>query len=197
MPAGGPPKRKLRNYLLDSRFQLKYTGMVVAITVVVASVLGYFAYDYSRGQTDMMTIQMAMQDDLDPAAEAEITAFAQEQDRKVLGFIVAGIVLLALTLGLTGIVITHKLVGPAYKMRMQLRKVAEGKLTVQGRLRKGDELQELFEAFEHMVESLRAAQAREIAAIDAALEQARTLGADDQALAAIVEVRNRMQASLD
>jgi len=197
MPASGPPKRKLRNYLLDSRFQLKYTGMVVAITVVVAGVLGYFAYDYSRGQTEMMTIQMAMQEDLDPAAEAEITAFAEEQDRKVLGYIVAGIVLLAITLGLTGIVITHKLVGPAYKMRMQLRKVAEGKLIVQGRLRKGDELQELFEAFENMVESLRAAQAKEIAAIDAALEQARTLGADEQALAAIIEVRNRMQASLD
>jgi len=197
MPAGGPPKRKLRNYLLDSRFQLKYTGMVVAITVVVAGVLGYFAYDYSRGQTEMMTIQMAMQEDLDPAAEAEITAFAEEQDRKVLGFIIAGIVLLAITLGLTGIVITHKLVGPAYKMRMQLRKVAEGKLIVQGRLRKGDELQELFEAFENMVESLRAAQAKEIAAIDGALEQARNLGADEQALAAIVEVRDRMQASLD
>ena len=197
MPAGGPPKRKLRNYLLDSRFQLKYTGMVVAVTVVVAGVLGYFAYDYSRGQTEMMTIQMAMQEDLDPSAEAEIRGFAEEQDRKVLGYIVAGIVLMALTLGLTGIVITHKLVGPAYKMRMQLGKVAEGKLIVQGRLRKGDELQELFEAFEHMVESLRAAQAREIAAIDAALEQARSLGADEKALGAIIEVRNRMQASLD
>ncbi len=52
---GGPPKRHLRNYLLQPRFQLKYTGMVVAChRSSIASVLGYFAYDYSRGQTESL-----------------------------------------------------------------------------------------------------------------------------------------------
>ena len=31
----GPPKRRLRNYFLDPRFQLKYTLMVVVVAVVV------------------------------------------------------------------------------------------------------------------------------------------------------------------
>ena len=196
--AGGPPKRRLKNYLLDPRFQIKYTGMVVAVTVVVASVLGAFAYKYSADQTQMLSMHMAMMgDDMAPEAMALIEEDAAAADMEVLGFIIAGIVFLGLTLAFTGIVVTHKLVGPAYKMRMQLNHVADGKLEIRGRLRKGDELQELFIAFEAMVESLRASQAHEVAALDAALERARVKGADDAALAEIVSVRDRMQATLD
>jgi methyl-accepting chemotaxis protein len=37
-------QRKLRNYLLDKGFQLKYTGIVIGVTAVLAGVLGYFVY---------------------------------------------------------------------------------------------------------------------------------------------------------
>ncbi len=192
-----PIKRHMRNYLLDPRFQLKYTGMVVGVSVVIASVLGYFAYDYSKGQTEALTIQMAMQPDLDPEVASDLEGFARELDQKVLMSIIGGILLLALALGFTGIIVTHKLVGPAYKMRRLLREVADGKLKVVGGLRKGDELQELFEAFAVMVEALRDAQSNEVAALDAALAAARERGIEDEALASIVSVRDRMQATLD
>ena len=61
----------------------------------------------------------------------------------------------------------------------------------------GDELQELFEAFAHMVEALRSAQADEVAALDAAIADAKSGGLSDEALAGIVAVRDRMQATLD
>jgi methyl-accepting chemotaxis protein len=197
VPQGAPPKRRLRNYLLDTRFQLKYTGMVVLVTVAVASVLGWFAYDHSRGQTEMMAMQIAMQPDLNPEAAADLTGFGEAEDRKVLLSIVLGILGLAFALGFTGIIVTHKLVGPAYKMRLLLNQVAEGKLKLQGRLRKGDELQELFEAFANMVESLREAQAREVAELDAAIAHAKEAGIDEGDLRAIQEVRDRMNAALD
>jgi len=38
-PGAPPIKRRLRNYLLDPRFQFKYTSYVVIVTLVVASVL--------------------------------------------------------------------------------------------------------------------------------------------------------------
>lgn len=197
VPQGAPPKRRLRNYLLDPRFQLKYTGMVVLVTVAVASVLGWFAYDYSRGQTEMMAMQFALQPDLDPEAAANLTGFGEAEDRKVLLSIVLSILGLAFALAFTGIIVTHKLVGPAYKMRLLLNQVAEGKLKLQGRLRKGDELQELFEAFANMVESLREAQAREVAELDAAIAHAKEAGIDERDLRAIQEVRDRMNAALD
>ena len=123
--------------------------------------------------------------------------WAEAQDRKVLYSILGGILALALVLGLIGIIVTHKVVGPAYKMRLLLNQVADGKLKLAGRLRKGDELQELFEAFANMVESLREAQAREVAELDAAIEQARESGASDEALAHLTEVRDRMAMTLE
>src|SRR5687767_2440986 len=97
--AGGPPpKRRLRNYLLDPQFQLKYTGMVVLVTVLVAGVLGYFAYQYSHGQTEMFTLQQAAAEGVDAEVMQFIRGEAEAEDRKVLLSIIAGIAILALTL---------------------------------------------------------------------------------------------------
>ena len=128
---------------------------------------------------------------------ADLEGWAEAEDRKVLIAIVAGVLILAMMLGVTGIIVTHKVVGPAYKMQLLLNRVADGKLQLAGRLRKGDELQNVFEAFANMVESLREAQAREVSELDAAIEKAREAGVDDDALAALREVRDRMQATLN
>lgn len=147
-------QRQLRRLLLDRRFQLKYTGMVVVVTVVVASVLGYVAYDYSRGQTQALTIQIAMQPDLDPAVAADLESYAKQHDHRALFGIIGGILALAVALGVTGIVITHRVVGPVYKMKRLFLEVSVGPLRVEERLRRGDELQDLFDAFASMVHSL-------------------------------------------
>lgn len=193
----GPPKRRMRNFLLDKRFQLKYTGMVVAVTVVVAAVLGWFAYDYSRGQTESLSITIMMQPELNPEAAADIEAYAEARDRQVLLAIGGGILILALTLGFTGIVVTHKVVGPSYKMRRLFREIAAGHLKVDSKLRKGDELQDVFQAFEEMVSTLRTRQTEEVAQLDIAIEKARASGAPDEAIAEIVAVRDRMQSALE
>jgi methyl-accepting chemotaxis protein len=196
-PGPGAPKRQLRNYLLDSRFQLKYTGMVVGVTLVVATVLGHFAYDYSRGQTEALQVQLASQPDLDPQVAATLDERAQAQDRKVLFAIVGGIAILALALGITGIVVTHKVVGPAYKLKMMLRRIADGRLKVDGSLRRGDELQDVFIVFNEMVETLRSSQAREVALLDEALAKARRAGTPDDVITLFQEVRDRMQAEIE
>ncbi|MCB9627335.1 MAG: hypothetical protein H6725_08185 [Sandaracinaceae bacterium] len=195
-PQGGKPKRHLRNYLLDPRFQLKYTGMVVLVTVVVASVLGSIAYRSSKAQTESLTIQMAMME-IDAPLQGSLEEMSAERDREVLLNIVGGIVLMGVILGLTGIIVTHRLVGPAYKLRLLIHEVASGKLKIMGKLRKGDELQEVFEAFAEMITSLRAAQAKEIAELDAAIAHAREAGVPMEHLEAIQGVRDRMQAAID
>jgi methyl-accepting chemotaxis protein len=196
-PAAGAPKRQLRNYLLDKRFQLKYTGMVVGVTLVVASILGALAYRESQGQTEAMQIQLAMQPDLDPQAVASLESFGKERDRQILAGIIGGIAVLTIALGLTGIVVTHKMVGPAYKMRMLLAKVAAGHLRVDGSLRRGDELQDVFAAFNEMVNNLRARQAAEIALLDEALGKASSAGTPEDVLKIFQQIRERMQAELD
>lgn len=193
-----PPKRHLKNYLLDPAFQLKYTGMVVIVTVIVASFLGYFVYRFSVGQTQSLTMALVSNTaDLDPQTLASIEADAARADREVLYKILGGIAIMVLSLGLAGIYITHKLVGPAYKLRLLLKEVRQGHLTVGGRLRKGDELQDVFLAFERMVLALRKRQQEEVDQLTGVLDRAKAANAPKDVVEDLQAVRDRMQSQLN
>jgi methyl-accepting chemotaxis protein len=197
--SGPQAKRRLRNYLLVPGFQLKYTAMVVGVTVIVASVLGSLAYGYSTGQTQMLSIQKleAKGGDDDERFITDLERYAHEADRKVALGIIGGVLLLAVALGLTGIIVTHRLVGPVYRVKQLLHEVRDGHLRAEGRLRKHDELQDLFEAFQDMVTSLRSAQEREIAELESAIEKARAAGLRDDAIDALLATRDRMRSVLN
>jgi len=204
---GGPPKRRLRNYLLEPRFQLKYTGYVVLVTVLVTSGvgswLGYRAYEYSTGMSDMLVMQDGgdMGDELDPALQEFFEDESAEADAEVRNTIIGGIVtlivVLSVLLGLMGIYVTHRIVGPAYKLKLLLGQVERGNLGVQGRLRKGDELQDVGDAFGRMVEALRSRQEEEIAEIDAIATKAEEDGVDEAIVERLTDLRDRMKAALE
>jgi nitrogen fixation/metabolism regulation signal transduction histidine kinase len=188
--------RKLRNFLLEPRFQLKYTSMVVGVTVVVAAILGYFAYRYSTGQTQMLTMNKVV-GETDAALIEYLLRQGESEDRLVLQAILAGIVGMALALGVTGIVVTHKLVGPAYKIRRLLGDVADGHLRTAGRLRKGDELQAVFEAFERMVTKLRESREAEATTLNEAIARLQGAGCSDEALATLRELERKVRKNLE
>ena len=190
---GAPPKRRLRNYLLDARFQLKYTGYVVIVTLLVAGTLGYLAYEQSRAQTEMLTISWAMQGE----TEAFIEQQAAEYDRNLLTAIIGGVLVLTLALGVVGIFITHRVVGPAYKMKLLFQHVTDGHLSLKGRLRKGDELQDVFLVYEKMIETLRERQREEIGLLASGIESARAAGATDDQVRDLVALKERMERALD
>jgi methyl-accepting chemotaxis protein len=193
------PPRKLRNYLLQPKFQLKYTSMVVGVTVVVAAVLGFQAYTYSTGQTQLLNIERMERKggEIDERFIADLDRYSRAEDRKVLLAVLGGIAVLALALGVTGILVTHRMVGPAFRLKQALRKVSSGRLRVDGALRKHDELQDVFEVFQQMVKNLREARELELRELDDALARALAAGATEDALADIRAVRERMQRPLD
>lgn len=195
--AESPPRRKLRNFLLNPRFQLKYTLAVVAVTAFASGVLGYFAYNYSAAQTEQLTMSMAMNN---PSLADEDAAYfenlAAAEDRKVAISILGGIGMMIILLGITGIVITHRMAGPIYKMKRLIREVAGGDLSIKPGLRKGDEFQDLSDVFSQMVLALREQQADEIAELDSAIAAARAAGLKGADLEHLVSLRERMQARL-
>ncbi|MGZ5970413.1 MAG: HAMP domain-containing protein [Polyangiales bacterium] len=115
----------------------------------------------------------------------------------LLATVASALLLLVIIIGLAGIVITHKVAGPIFKMKKLLKDVGEGKLVVPGKLRKGDELVEFFDVFATMVEKLRVRQEVEIQMVDAAIEKAAASGADEQVVAKLNGLRAHMQTDLD
>ena len=237
-------KRSIKNYLLDARFQLKWTGFIIVVALVVSAIMGVFLYrtssevtrasqkvlqegeeliKESKTNSDLVSIQIAEKYADSPALldtfnkeakeradklEAQRAALlaqqkaTSDQQQTMLLSLVAGLTLLVLLIGLLGIYFTHKVVGPIYKMKMLLRQVGDGKLNFQGRLRKGDELQDFFEVFAAMVEKLKDRQRREVEMLTAAIEDAQERKSmpgipNEDGLAKIVEVRDEMKAALD
>ncbi|MFZ1864400.1 MAG: HAMP domain-containing protein [Polyangiales bacterium] len=190
-------QRKVRNYLLDRRFQLKYTGMVLVVTISVASVLGYVAYRFSKGQTEALTAHIAAQPDLDGTTASDLERFAQQEDRKIRNAIILGVMLLTLALGVTGIIVTHRVVGPAYRMRRLFEHVGEGRFEVTTGIRKGDELQDLYRSFAQMVESLRDQRTEEIERLEETLIKMEAAGVQSAYLTELRTLLERIRKSVD
>ena len=238
-PAAPPKyKRSIKNYMLDAKFQLKWTGRILVVALGISALMGVFLYQTSHEVTeqsqkviaqgdalisesqknsDLVKMQIQQQysdspelaktfsqsaDDLDKQLQAKHGALESQaaqtrrQQRTMLGSLVAGLTLLVILIGLLGIYFTHKVVGPIYKMKLLLKQVGDGKLNFQGKLRKGDELQDFFEVFEAMVEKLKARQAEEVAELEAAMTEAKATGASEAAIAKIGKVRDQMRAAL-
>jgi nitrogen fixation/metabolism regulation signal transduction histidine kinase len=204
---------KRHTYLLDPRFQLKWTGYLVISVVVVMAVLGYViaqtagrasdtatmaveqakkAYEESKSNNiltrrtlelagDNPALQAVMNDslnDVDVQSEKNLQEVRKRQediarDRRNIQLLLGGSgLMLVVLLLLMGIVITHRIVGPVHKMKRLLRRVSTGRLVIEDRLRKGDELEDLFDTFLQMTYSLRAQQLARIATLDGALRKA-------------------------
>ena len=224
-PQPGQYKRSVKNYLIDSRFQLKYTSMIVFVTLVISGVMGGFLWKTSRAviaesqglvneskkvsEVSKMNIKNLGYDD--PQFLGEFSKESEEYDKKLdeqaqalarqqntmLYALVGGLAGMVLLIGLLGIYFTHKVAGPIYKMKRLLLQVGEGKLKFEGRLRKGDELKDFFESFATMVEKLRARQQMEIDELDRAIELARGAGASTESIAKVMSVRDGMRQALD
>ena len=194
---GDKKQRRMKNYLIDRRFQLKYTGMVLLVTVSVAGGLGYVAYGFSQGQTEALTAHIAAQPDLDPDTATDLEEFAQQEDRKIRNAILAGVLLLTLALGFTGIIVTHRVVGPAYRMRRLFQHVGDGKIEITTGIRKGDELQELYHSFAEMVEALRDQRGEEIAQLEETLIKMESAGVQSAYITELRAVLERIRKTVD
>lgn len=161
LPSSAPRsrhQRKLSNYLLDKKLQLRYIFLVTILSALIAGALGYMIYDQRR------TASESIERDLQALTQAD--ASRQEFEDHVASVLAADdqaliYKMFAVGLGLVVIlsaylvIMTHKVAGPLFKVSSYFDQMADGRLGTVTPLRRGDMLQDFFSDFKAMHESLR------------------------------------------
>jgi len=232
-------RRHKKSYLLDPRFQLKWTGYLVVVVVLVMAGLGVViartasraadtanlavmeaekAFEESKSNNILArrTVQLAgdenaaltavMDESLAEVDQQSEKNLADVRDRRALIasdrqnirlMLIGAGVLLVMLLFVMGIVITHRIVGPVHKMKRLLRRVSTGRLVIEERLRRGDELEDLFDTFLQMTYSLRAQQTARLATLDGTLKKAEASTTPPEVLDGLRALRAQLVLGLE
>ena len=186
-PAGKPPvyKRKLSNYLLDKKLQLRYVLLVSILSGIIAGSLGYLIYQQSRTASSSVedTFVSLSQDDPSWAdLQKQAVAHLEDGDRAlVYTMIGVGIGLVAI-LSAYLVIMTHKVAGPLYKVTLYFDRMAEGRIGNVSALRKGDMLQDFFGNFREMHEALRTRMQGDVITMESAAQALRGKAGGDAKL---------------
>lgn len=209
-PAQAQYTRKLRNFLLDARFQLKFAVYFTVPTLIISAVLGFFIAhttgnlfsqmneavaarsksaetskelgtctlnnDLAKGLDDptLMARLESRSKEIDGAYEAEKQAVVQqqkdlvEQQQKTIGVLVGLLAFFVVAIGFVAIMITHRIVGPLFRIKRMGREVTSGVVRPpEYGLRPGDELKDVFDVFAVMVKALRERTEADLKAVEA------------------------------
>ena len=164
-------KRQLRNYLINRKVQLSITAVILALSCGLTALLGTFWYAEIRKASEVIRVNAVST--IGPEAAAALGAELQSADQTRLLLLVIYAALLAVLICVYGIVMTHRIAGPLYKINKHMEDVAEGRLYDLWGLRKSDQLQDFFATFERMHSALRTRTRQDVALLNgviAALE---------------------------
>lgn len=206
------PKRRVKNYLLDARFQLKFTAYIVMLTLFVAALLFLYLSSTTNELFSQMQVAVDAQskaaitskelgvctlnndiaanmdnpdfskqlkerseaidkkyDDDRVALERARTKLVAQQKLTMLALL-GGLFAFIAFAAIGTIIVTHRVVGPLFRIKRLADEVADGRLIPPGRgLRPNDELQDVFEKFSSMVTKLRNRQEANLKLIEDAL----------------------------
>ena len=174
-PAQGPRpkhKRKLSNYLLDKKLQLRYVLLVAMLSAVIAGALGYMIYDQRRTASESIERDLQALTQADASHQEfqeQVASGLHSEDQMLVYKMVAVGFGLVIILSAYLVIMTHKVAGPLHKVSMYFEQMAEGRLGKVSPLRRGDMLQDFFGDFKEMHESLRAQAQGDVEAMEQAL----------------------------
>ena len=145
-------KRKVKNYLLDVGLQLRYTATIVIVAVVLTAILGFRIYQATQ-DTSKVILWTGL---VDPGTAQELQSQFAQSDRTVVWGIIGFGIILVLSIGGVGILLTHKVAGPLYKISSFFGRIRDNRLgPAPAKLRKGDELQNFYSTFREMHQAIR------------------------------------------
>jgi hypothetical protein len=153
-PAAEParPRRKVKNYLLDTGLQLRLASYLVAVATLLSLGLGWMLWSAYREASEIIGLQTR-----DPNLGSALVA----SDRFKILAVAGALFLLLVCMLVAAVRVTHRIAGPAYAIRRTCKRIVEGDLSEPPPLRAGDLLLELGDDVADMVKALRGREGRE------------------------------------
>ena len=189
-----PYKRKLSNYMLDKKLQLRYVFFVTILSGVISGSLGYLIYQQRHTASASIESDLAAltKDDSSLADFQHQVAAQMESEDRVLVYKMVGVGL-GLVVILSGylVLMTHKVAGPLFKVSMYFDRMADGRLGNVTALRQGDMLQDFFGNFREMHEAVRTRLQSDVITMDSAAAALRTKAGTDPALAEALDALDK------
>lgn len=179
------PKLGRRTWVVDRRFQYKYTAMLAIIGAVISLIFGTLMYLAHRDAL------------IDVVGSDKLPPNVAEQNATLLWLMLGITVLMGAALALFGLLITHRVAGPVYVMSHYIEVLTRGRYPMMRSLRRSDELREFFERFQSAIEALRTREAEEAGKLDEVLRVVAPLCTSAEATQACATLRAMQERKRD
>ncbi len=140
----GKPKFKRTKYLVSTRLQLRYVGIILLLMFVTAAICSYIVY---------YTVMILMGEKLaNVYPQGRLMAIINTVNIRML----MSLLFITPVVTVIGIYLSHKIAGPIYRIEKFLGDMSAGNLTSRIVLRKGDELRTIADKINVLNDSLKA-----------------------------------------
>lgn len=137
--------KQRKRYFIEKNFQTRFVVTFCAVVFVSSLVLGGFLFLLSKGSTTV-------------AIENTRVVVKNTADfllPLILTTVIVVSVFSAVSVGILCIFVSHKIVGPLYRLRRQIQKIGQGDFNVDFHIRADDQMQDLAMSLGEMTSSLR------------------------------------------
>jgi len=184
--SGHGSRRLRRQFVINPRFQWKYTGLA-ALTVFVLTVAAggtLYLIQFREAQARLLSSGWA---------------HARENTMLIVGFAAAFAVVVAVGFAVWSVFVTHRICGPLYVVQGCLDTLIEGRFPKQRPLRTKDEFGDFYEHFWRAVDVMRARQEAENESLSEVLRTIRVAAesGDDGRRQHFKAIEERLKALLD
>jgi methyl-accepting chemotaxis protein len=145
--AGHKHRRYIKNYLINPTFQFKYVFWMVLIGAVLALTYSMLFYNFARESYDLI---------IELSNVSKETQFTMHQQLGKVIFVQGLITFIFLfCIGLVGILFSHRVAGPLYKLKAAFERVKMGEHQLRIYFRKYDEFQDVAQEFNKMLDQMQ------------------------------------------
>ena len=147
-------KNERKNYLINPTFQLTIVGVFIGISLIV-DLIYFFSMSISFEEFFSLGKQLGL------PKESQFFKFITHQKDKFTNIFLVTSLLSSLVLIIFGILLSHKIAGPVYRMTEDLKEMTKNKKTKEVHFRKGDFFIELTETFNNFLDSHKKDKSKE------------------------------------